>query len=201
MNASDPRIAHFDAMAAGWDDEPPSAEEMTAGMAEQAELLALTPGQNLLEVGCGTGKTTGWLSRQVAPGRVTAVDFSEQMIRQAEEKGIDAEFACLDVCGEELRRNRYDVVLCFHSFPHFRDQPRALRNMAAALKPDGRLIVMHLSGSAQLNDFHAGLDGPVRGDVLPAGDAWAPLLAGAGLRHKRLIDLENLFFLDAVRDV
>lgn len=201
MSAPDPRIAYFDAMAPGWDAEGPSGEEMTAGMAEQAELLALTPGQDLLEVGCGTGKTTGWLARQVAPGRVTAVDFSEQMVRQAEAKGIDAEFACLDVCTEELRRNRYDVVLCFHSFPHFRDQSRALRNMAAALKPDGRLIVMHLSGSAQLNAFHAGLDGPVHVDVLPAGDAWLPLLTGAGLKQVRLIDREDLFFLEAVRDV
>jgi ubiquinone/menaquinone biosynthesis C-methylase UbiE len=194
----DPRRGFFNELAAGWDDEEPSAETMVAGLAARAELLNLQPGQDLLEVGCGTGKTTAWLAEQVAPGAVTAVDFASEMIARAEAKTIPATFACLDVCSEPLGEDRYDVILCFHCFPHFRDQPAAMRNFAAALRPGGRLIVMHLAGSEHINSFHAGLEGPVCSDHLPQGPQWAELLSPVGLAERTHIDREDLFFLDAV---
>lgn len=198
MTAADPRIAFFDALASRWDQQDPSAQAMTARLAQHAHLLALQPGQSLLEVGCGTGKTTAYLASRVAPGRVTAVDFAPRMIALARAKNIDADFVCLDVCHHSLGHSQYDTVLCLHSFPHFRDQPAALKNFAAALKPGGRIIVMHLAASAHINDFHAHLDGPVSADVLPVGDQWRPLLAAAGFKLVTLIDREDLFFLQAV---
>lgn len=196
--SKDPRIGFFDNLAHQWDEEEPSAEEMTARLREQAELLALQAGDSLLEVGCGTGKTTAWLAHAVAPGRVTAVDFAPEMIARARAKQIDANFACLDVCTSDLGEALYDVILCFHSFPHFRDQAAALRNFVRALKPGGRLIVMHLAGSSHINEFHANLDGAVGGDVLPVEEEWTPLLAQAGLKQTNLIDREDLFFLEAI---
>ena len=201
MNIPDPRIAFFDALAARWDSEEPSSQRMTARLSQHADLLSLKPGQSLLEVGCGTGKTTGWLAAQVAPGRVTAIDFAPDMIAKAQAKSIDVDFACMDVCRDDLDCGRYDVILCFHSFPHFRDQAAALRNFARALTPEGRLFVTHLAGSDHINRFHAGIDGPVKGDALPVGAAWDPLLSQAGLRMATLIDRENLFFLDALASV
>jgi len=198
MILSDPRIAFFDALAVNWDHEEPTSQAMTVQLSQHADLLALKAGHTLLEVGCGTGKTTGWLAARVAPVRVTAVDFSPEMIAHASAKGIDADFACLDVCRDDLGQELYDAILCFHSFPHFRDQPAALRNFARALRPSGRLMVMHLAGSNHINHFHAGVDGPVKGDILPAGPQWPALLSTAGLNQTRLIDREDLFFLEAV---
>ncbi len=197
MNFSDPRIGFFDALAANWDNELPSSQAMTDRLSQHVGLLALKPGMSLLEVGCGTGKTTAWLAAQVAPGRVKAIDFSPEMIARAMAKGIDADFACLDVCRDNLGRDRYDVILCLHSFPHFRDQAAALWNLAQALKPGGRLIVMHLAGSDHINHFHAGIDGAVNGDLLPVGEEWKALLRDAGLLQAMLIDREDLFFLEA----
>jgi len=199
VNSEDPRIAYFDSLAATWDGQEPSEATMTARLSERADLLALRSGQVLLEVGCGTGKTTAWLAARVAPGRVTAIDFAPEMITRARAKGVDADFVCRDVCRDDLGSGLYDVILCFHSFPHFRDQPAALRRFAEALKPDGRLIVMHIFSSAHLNHFHATLNGPVNVDRLPVGDQWRPLLAGAGLERTTHIDSQTLFFLDAVR--
>jgi len=198
MILSDPRIAFFDALAVNWDNEEPTSQAITVQLSQHADLLALKAGHTLLEVGCGTGKTTGWLAARVAPVRVTAVDFSPEMIAHASAKGIDADFACLDVCRDDLGQELYDAILCFHSFPHFRDQPAALRNFARALRPSGRLMVMHLAGSNHINHFHAGVDGPVKGDLLPAGPQWPALLSTAGLNQTRLIDREDLFFLEAV---
>ncbi len=194
----DPRIVFFDNLAENWDNEEPSSETMTACLNQHSSLLDIKSGDDLLEVGCGTGKTTSWLAQKVSPGTVTAVDFSPAMIAQAQQKNIDAEFLCLDVCSEELGSKSFDAILCFHCFPHFRNQAAALQNLVRSLKPSGRLIVMHIAGSKKINGFHANLDGPVHHDILPEGDDWILLLGQVGLDRIRLIDREDLFFLEAV---
>ena len=196
----DPRIAFFDRMAATWDTDEQSPAETVRRLEELADLLSITAGRDLLEVGCGTGQITRWLADRARPGRVTAIDFSAAMIERAAGKGIDATFRVADACSNDLGREAFDVVLCFHSFPHFRDQAAALRNFAQALAPGGRLIVMHLAGSDHINHFHAGIDGPVQRDLLPVGDQWQPLLSQAVLKQTRLIDRQDLFFLEATHD-
>lgn len=199
---SDPRIDFFDNLAANWDEEEPQQRTMTDRLEPLRNMLGFTEGMDLLEVGCGTGKLTGWLTEQVAPGRVTGVDFAPEMIRQARGKDIDATFLCADVCDEKFSRARpaeYDLVFCFHCFPHFRDQFAALGNLVATLKPTGRLIVMHLAGSKHINNFHANLEGPVGEDTLPVGNEWKPLLQKVGLTPKLHIDRDDLFFLEACK--
>ena len=121
------------------------------------------------------------------------------MLKHARAKAIDAEFHHRDVCDDSPFETNFDVVLCFHSFPHYRDQAAALKNLAGALKPGGRLLVMHLNSRADVNAFHDSVGGHVTGDHLPSADAWADLLAGAGLKQTELIDQPGLFFLRAER--
>ena len=196
---ADPRIEFFNQHASGWDSHAPTAEEKIQRLDQLSGLLCLGRGQQLLEVGCGTGKLTAYLAAQVAPGRVCAIDFAPAMIQAARSKNIDAEFICADVCGYDLSSGRYDIVFCFHCFPHFRDKASALSNMAQSLKPTGRLIVMHLAGSEHINTFHTDVGGAVGEDYLPVGDEWPPLLAAAGLSQKTLVDREDLFFMEAGR--
>jgi len=196
MKCADPRVEFFNRLAENWDNEEPSTQTMAMRLDWHRELLDLKPGQSLLEVGCGTGKTTEWFARAVAPGKVTAVDFSPAMISLARAKNIGADFKCVDICGDMPPDGPYDVVMCFHSFPHFRDQPGALRNLRSCLKPDGRLIVMHLASSAHINGFHSGVGGAIGGDLLPGNDDWPAMLQGAGLGLVELIDRADLFFME-----
>jgi ubiquinone/menaquinone biosynthesis C-methylase UbiE len=193
---ADPRIAFFDRLAATWDDEEQNPAETIRRLEGLHELLALRPGENLLEVGCGTGQLTGWLAERVQPGRVVAIDFSPEMIRKASCKG-GGEFRVADVCQDDLGQGEFDVALCFHSFPHFRDQPTALRNLASCLKTEGRLIVMHLRSRAEINAFHSRVGGVIGSDFLPADDHWERWLAEAGLRTVKIIDNQEIFFLRA----
>ena len=48
------------------------------------ELLKDADFTSTLEIGCGTGKNTSWISRRT--GNLTAVDFSEGMLTQAKIK-------------------------------------------------------------------------------------------------------------------
>ena len=194
----DPRIAFFDRLAATWDDEEQDNAETLRRLEELHDLLALRPGENLLEVGCGTGQLTGWLADRVRPGRVVAIDFPTEMIQKASAKG-GGEFRVADVCQDDLGDAEFDVVLCFHSFPHFRDQAVALRNLARCLKPDGRLLVMHLQGRDAINAFHGSVGGAVGGDFLPDDEQWGAWLAEAGMKIIQTIDREDFFCLQAGR--
>ena len=195
---ADPRVAYFDGLASGWDGDAARIEQTIVRLEQSRALLGLRAGENLLEVGCGTGQITGWLCSAVAPGRALGIDFSEEMLARARAKKLRAEFRLADICAEAPEEKAFDVALCFHSFPHFRDQRVALQNLGRSRKPGGRLIVMHLAGSEQINAMHTGFGGAVGHDHLPAQAAWAEMLAQAGLRVDERIDRADLFFLRAV---
>jgi ubiquinone/menaquinone biosynthesis C-methylase UbiE len=191
----DARITFFDRLAADWDTAEQDPADTIRQLEAFADLLELRHGEGVLEVGCGTGQLTGWLADRVCPGYVLGIDFSPAMIAKAKAKKIPAEFRVADVCQDALGENRFDLALCFHSFPHFRDKAAALRNIAAALKPDGRLLVVHLNSRTEVNRFHDQVGGEVAGDHLPDDAQWEALLAGAGLRKAEQIDREGLFLL------
>ncbi len=195
----DPRAEFFNELAERWDGAGQDPHDTVQQVARHAGLLQLTPGEHLLEVGCGTGQLTGWLAAQVAPGKVVAMDFAAAMLEQARRKDLPAELRHADVCVDDLGRACYEVVLCFHSFPHFRDQASAVRTLARALRDNGRLLVMHLAGSAQINAFHDQVGGAVGGDHLPAREHFERICSAAGLVIDEYIDGEGLFFLRARR--
>ena len=196
----DSRIGFFDHHAPKWEQDPAANARTLERLSELKSCLGLFPNLDVLEVGCGTGLATGWLLDCVRPGRVLAVDFSPAMLVQAQAKGLGAEFRCLDVCHETPEIAAFDVVLCFNVFPHFRDQLAALRHLAAALRPDGRLLVLHLAGSTQINEFHRGLAGPVCRDRLPASAEWPALLQATGLRRLASVDQPDLFLMEATHN-
>ena len=196
-SSPDPRVAFFNHHAPTWDDNPDEVADHLKRLEELRERIGFAPGQSVLEVGCGTGRITGWIAGAVRPGRVVAVDFSPAMLTQARARGIQAEFRLMDICADVSTEERFDIVLCFHSFPHFRDQLRALRNMRSLLNDGGQLIILHLAGSAKLNEFHSQLAHPVCHDHLPPADKWPDVLAGAGLRLASFTDEPGLFLLKA----
>lgn len=201
MTEQDPRIAFFDRQAATWDSEEPPISQTLTRLQELRPMLGLQPGQDVLEVGCGTGRVTAWLVGCVRPGHVTAIDFSPAMLARARARGLEADFRCVDVCRDDLGSGQYDVVFCKDAFPHFRDQTAALRRLGGVLKPAGRLVVLHLDSWRNINAFHDHVGPPVAGDHLPDPETWRKLLRDADLQIGELIDRNDLFCLTVERAV
>ena len=192
-------VEFFDRLAETWDSVEQDQADILSRLEEHSELLALRPGDNLLEVGCGTGQLTAWLAARVSPGKVTAVDFSPKMLTIAKTKCDHADFRLIDVCRDSFAPNSFDVILCFHCLPHFHDIPAALNNLARSLKTGGRLLVIHLHSRKEINDFHDKVGGPVAGHHLPDDDRWESLLAAAALQKTTLLDGNGLYLLEAVK--
>ncbi|HLE60784.1 MAG TPA: class I SAM-dependent methyltransferase [Thermoanaerobaculaceae bacterium] len=118
-------------------------------------------GMLVLEPGCGMGFFTLDLARMVGPnGRVVAVDLQERMLaglrRRARKAGvlnrIDARLARADRLGVSDLTGRVDVALALHVVHEVPDVAGFFAEIAATLKPDGKLLFVeprgHVSGDA-----------------------------------------------------
>jgi trans-aconitate methyltransferase len=100
-------------------------------------LLAPQPGERILDVGCGTGQLTSEIARGGA--QVVGIDSSTAMIGQAAANFPGLRFALQDVSAMQYREE-FDAVFSNAALHWVLRAEGAVRAMAAALKPGGRLV-------------------------------------------------------------
>jgi ubiquinone/menaquinone biosynthesis C-methylase UbiE len=109
--------------------------------------LDLRPGDNVLDVGCGTGRSLRYLRQAVGPtGRVYGVDISRGMLRQARKgraanRWDNVELSECDAAEFTAPTPLNGVLfsLSYNTMPHHR---AVLRNAWDQLLPGGRLVIM-----------------------------------------------------------
>jgi SAM-dependent methyltransferase len=106
----------------------------------------------VLEVGCGTGQWTNYLS--LAHRSVLGVDGSLPAVRQAQqfktEHGLDtAAFAQMDLSRPALRDGFFDFVLARNLRHQSRDCREAFRRISRLVKPGGHVLVSLASAYGQ----------------------------------------------------
>ncbi|MEO6610860.1 MAG: class I SAM-dependent methyltransferase [Chitinophagaceae bacterium] len=100
---------------------------------------------NCLEIGCGTGKNTAWLVEKA--NKVTAVDFSEEMMAKARAKisSGKVQFVHADITmGWIFGNTLYDLVSFSLVLEHIQDLGHIFKESSAALKPGGYLYIGEL---------------------------------------------------------
>jgi SAM-dependent methyltransferase len=100
-----------------------------------------SPGNDLLDVACGTGGHIAYLKGNYS---VEGLDISAPMLRLAKKKHPDVVFYRRDMTNFKLKK-QYDVVTClFSAIGHVKTKRRldlAVLTMASHLKPSGVLVV------------------------------------------------------------
>lgn len=110
-------------------------------------LLALSPGDGVLDVGCGTGNFTRDFARSVGPdGLVVGLDVSQTMlaraVRDTDEAGFEqAAYVRGDAQDTPFLDQSFDAVCCFAALNLFADPFAALDSFARVLTPGGRLAI------------------------------------------------------------
>ncbi|BBZ47691.1 methyltransferase domain-containing protein [Mycobacterium parmense] len=102
----------------------------------------LRAGWSMLDVGCGPGTITGDLAARVAPGAVTAVDMSADVLDVARaEVGrrnlSNVSFSIADVHRLDFPDDTFDVVHAHQVLQHVHDPVQALREMRRVCRPGG----------------------------------------------------------------
>ncbi len=109
------------------------------------ELLNLSPGDHLLEVGIGTGLSLPMLPRNI---KITGIDLSEKMLeharRRAEKLEMNhVEFIKMDATRLDFPDNSFDRVLAAYFISTVPDPVAVVKEMKRVCKPGGRLVFLN----------------------------------------------------------
>ncbi|SMQ18656.1 Ubiquinone/menaquinone biosynthesis C-methylase UbiE [Streptomyces sp. Ag82_O1-12] len=128
-------------------------------------------GLHLLDLGCGTGASTRALLRAAPRARITAVDASAGMLRQARAKPWPDGVRFLHLSAEELPttgEGPFDAVFAAYLFRNVSDPDGVLGTVRTLLRPGGRLAVHEYSLGG--SPAHRALWTAVcQGVIIPAG--------------------------------
>jgi 2-polyprenyl-3-methyl-5-hydroxy-6-metoxy-1,4-benzoquinol methylase len=145
-----------------------SAQTVVAGLKDL--ILPLVPGLveelkrgiDVLDVGCGSGRAMNFMAKAFPRSWFTGFDISEEAVEAAR---LEAELQRLTNVRFEVRdvaaldgAEQYDLVTAFDTI-HDQAQPaQVLKGIAAALRPEGRLLMQDIRGSSHVQ---MNLDHPV----------------------------------------
>jgi len=192
---------YFNQKADIWDETV--AESDTAKLEGMVRRLNINAGATLLDVGTGTGVFLPFLLDKVGrSGKIVALDFAGEMLKKAWAKGfgenvfyLNAEVASLPLADEI-----FDVVVCYSSFPHFQDKPKALAEIRRVTKGGGELFICHTSSRAKINEIHSQIP-LLANDILPDGEVMQGMLLQAGFVDIAVDDNPQSYLAEAKRPV
>jgi 2-polyprenyl-3-methyl-5-hydroxy-6-metoxy-1,4-benzoquinol methylase len=123
---------------------------------------ALEAGIDVLDIGCGEGHSTNLLAQAYPNSRFTGYDIREEALDEARVKAEALGLSNARFVSKDLRAmdepGAYDLVTAFDVI-HDQAQPRTvLKNVAAALKPDGTFLMVDIKASSHV---HENLDHPM----------------------------------------
>jgi SAM-dependent methyltransferase len=166
----------------------------------------ISPPDEVVDVGCGTGLTTREAARAAALGRVVGVDVSERMVQRARQvtaaEGFDnVRYELGDAQVHRFDPARFDVAISRFGTMFFADPAAAFANIAAGLRPDARLVLLVWQRYEQ-NEWARAIDAAVGDAAQPAqpgadpfslGDAAATagILEGAGFDDVHFEDVHE----------
>jgi len=119
------------------------------------QVLGLSPGTSLADLGCGPGDYALDAARRVGPdGKVWALDRDQPMLDALEEEARQQNLANLTTMASDLRKplplRDKSVELCLlatvlHVIKHTLADGRLFREIRRILRPGGRLAVLNCS--------------------------------------------------------
>lgn len=116
--------------------------------------LALAPSMTVADVGAGTGYFAVRIARAVPRGEVIATDIEPEMVRYLEARAhreqlpnLRATLATAATSG--LSAASVDAILIVHVWHHLAERAAYARDLAAALRPGGKLLVVDFAPSAE----------------------------------------------------
>jgi SAM-dependent methyltransferase len=111
---------------------------------DEAGLITAT--DRVLDIGCGTGKSTRDAARQAVQGSALGVDLSAQMLERGRERAAaegltNVEFLQADAQVHPFEAEAFDVAISSFGCMFFGDPVAAFANIGAALTSEGRLAL------------------------------------------------------------
>ena len=107
----------------------------------------VAPDDHVVDIGCGTGKSTRDLARRAHGGTVLGVDLSAPMLelarRRSEAEGLgNVTYVQADAQVHPFPQDRFDMAISCFGAMFFSDPVAAFANIGRGLRPGGRLVLL-----------------------------------------------------------
>jgi ubiquinone/menaquinone biosynthesis C-methylase UbiE len=101
----------------------------------------------LLDMGCGTGQLLRELQRTFKDFDIeyTGVDISSKMIEKCREQDLNTPYYVSNIDNFEANEEKFDFIICAHSFPYYQDKLKAIEKFHDLLNKDGILFLVQAS--------------------------------------------------------
>ncbi|WP_234735898.1 class I SAM-dependent methyltransferase [Tellurirhabdus bombi] len=132
-------------LGAEWLERPEREQEERTDLL--LKLLRLKPTDVVADIGAGTGYFSFRLAPELRQGKVLAVDIQQEMIdllNQAKQKNkaTNVEAVLGTISDPKLPPNSIDMALMVDAYHEFSHPYEMMRNIATALKPNGRVVLV-----------------------------------------------------------
>lgn len=168
------------------------------------ELLGIRSDEKILDVGTGTGVMIPFYERYLVDGSVVAVDYSDKMIEIACSKYPEKDHPLISYIVSDVYELKYNadftLVMCYSCFPHFVDQPLAIKILSKALRKGGRIVVAHSDSAKKINGVHMNGGVEIENDFLPSMHQLKQIMKENGLTVTFERDDESYFICIARKD-
>lgn len=168
-----------------WQNETHTQKEACEGLMER--LLSLIPAKEgtILDVACGKGATTRYLTKYYRPNNVTGINFSQKQLQRAQKNAPGCKFLLMDATNLTFKDNTFDAVICVEAAFHFHTRRQFLAEAHRVLRPGGYFVVSDIL-------FHPGAEaaGPMlhAQNWMPGPAAYKRLLLNLGFQNVRVIN-------------
>jgi len=105
------------------------------------KLARLSPNASLLDLGTGTGDLAREALLQEPQAKVTAADFTVEMMRVGKKSG-NLQFSAADALNLPFKDTNFDAVVSGFLMRNVTDVQQALKEQYRTLKPGGRIVIL-----------------------------------------------------------
>lgn len=188
----------FDLLAEEWDLQF-IAEDLER-LSHIVDRIDISPGSDIIDLGCGTGILFDFLRRKVGlEGSVTGVDFSLAMALKAHRNFpfdnvnvVDA-----DVSSMPFADDSFDLAVAFCSFANFSDKEESLAAIHRVLKPGSTFYIIQLTSSEELSEMHRRYGGILEHDEIPSEERLRQMFGTGHFENITIKDHAGLYLATA----